>query len=430
MNWIARLREHSGEALFTNVLALSAIQVCRKTLPVLTLPYLTRVLGSGNWGLHPFFQSFSACAIVIIEFGFGLSASRDVSRHRDDARQLSGIVGGVLSGQFVLAALVAVATVFAAGYLPWLRAHPWFTIAALLWAIAEGCSPFWYFLGAESMVTIAILEISTKTLATAGVFLLVHTPQDGDRVLLLQAAASGLSLAAGLAMIARRHPIGPLNPRLAWRSLRAGWPLFVMRSADSLHTAGNGFLLGSVVGPTVVGYFAGPEKISRSLFGLFNPLRDALYPRLTSLTDRAPDRAVRLARAGTAVTVAGGALLGAAMFVFAPWLIRIVMGPGFEPAIPLLRILTLLPVLRAVIQSVSMQWLLPNGKESVVTRIILSALVLHVVLVYAVCRRYSYLGMAWVVVASEAYVCVLSLAAALKLTRPAPAPAAGATVGL
>ena len=72
MKWRDTIREHAAEGFFANVLALSAVQACRKTLPLLTLPYLARVLGPDGWGQLTFFQSFAACVTVVIEFGFGL----------------------------------------------------------------------------------------------------------------------------------------------------------------------------------------------------------------------------------------------------------------------------------------------------------------------------------------------------------------------
>ncbi len=423
MSWGSRIRQHSERRLLANVLALSAIQVCRKTLPLLTLPYLARVLGSESWGLLMFFQSFGACAVVVIEFGFSLSASRDVAQHRGSSAELSDVVGGVFGAQLALCSLVVLAALLAGFWIHPLHANYAFTIAALLWALAEGCSPFWYFLGLERMAPIAVLEISTKVLATAGVFLLVDAPGEGARVLLLQAGASALSLAVGLAMMWRRNSIGAVTLEATRRALKVGWPMFIMRSAESLYTVGNAFLLGVLASPSVVGYFAGPEKISRALFGLFNPLRDALYPRLSSLTHRAPTQAARLARIGTVVTIAGGAAIGAGVFFFAPLLIRLGMGPGFAPAIPVLRVLALLPVLRAISQSASLQWLLPHGKETTFTRIILGAAVVHVALVVLLAPRYTYHGMAWSVVASETVVVVLSVAAAVKLAAVKLAPA-------
>jgi polysaccharide transporter, PST family len=408
------IREYAAEGFFANVLALSAVQACRKTLPLLTLPYLARVLGPDGWGLLTFFQSFAACVTVVIEFGFGLSGSRDVARSRHSPSELSEVVSGVFGAQALIAAVVLVAACLLAFWIAPLGAHPALAGAALLWAVAEGCCPFWYFVGIEKMSVIATLEIATKILATGGVFLYVRAPGDGARVLLLQAGASALSWAVARHLISRRHAIAPMSAALVRRSLKAGWPMFVIRGTESLYTVGNAFLLGMLAPAAAVGFFAGPEKISRALFGLFNPVRDVLYPRISSLSLSAPQKAVRLARAGTVATIVAGLLIGAGVFLTAPLLIRLALGPGFAEAVPVLRLLGMLPAILAVIQSVSLQWLLPQGRESTLTRITLIAGAAHLSLVFLWAPRYAHMGMAWAVLASQTLACIMGVAAAWR----------------
>ena len=414
MKWRETIREHAAEGFFANVLALSAVQACRKTLPLLTLPYLARVLGPDGWGQLTFFQSFAACVTVVIEFGFGLSASRDVARSRRSPEELSEVVAGVFGAQAFLASSVVVAACLLAFWITPLGAHPGLAGAALLWAVAEGCCPFWYFVGIEKMGVIAGLEIGAKTLAAGGVFLFVHSPGDGARVLLLQACASALSWTVARRMIGRRHAIAPVTVALARRSLKAGWPMFVIRGTESLYTVGNAFLLGLFAPAAAVGLFAGPEKISRALFGLFNPIRDVLYPRIASLSRSAPDKAARLARAGTAATIGAGLAIGAGVFLTAPLLIRLALGPGFAQAVPVLRLLGMLPAILAVSQSVSLQWLLPQGRESTVTRITVMAGAAHLSLVFLWAPHYAHMGMAWAVLSSQTLACAMCVAAAWK----------------
>jgi len=188
-------------------------------------------------------------------------------------------------------------------------------------------------------------------------------------------------------------------------ALQTGWPLFLLRGSESFYTLGNAFILGFFVGPTAVGYFAGPEKITRALAGLFNPIRQTLYPRLSRLMHTSPDKGARLARAGMSVTGLGGLVLGVTVFLFAPWLVRIVFGAQFAPAVNVLRLLAILPPLVSVTQSIGMQWLLPLGKERVVTRTVMMAGLLHIALVFALVPKFHQAGMACVVLCSEAFVC-------------------------
>jgi PST family polysaccharide transporter len=410
---IRQLRELSGHGLAQNVVSLSVVQFFRKALPLITIPFLTHELGPDGWGLVAIFQSLAACIGLLIEFAFDLSATRQVARCRHSREDVAGVVAGVLGAQAVLT-VVAVAVVLAVrDWAPVLRDHPALLIFCLLLAITDGCNPFWYFVGMERMRVVAALEIGCKSSAALAMFALVRSPQDAWMVLALQALANLLSILVALGLIYRQVAFRMPSPRLVREALSRGWPMFLIRAAEGFYTLGNAFLLGLFAGPVLVGYFAASEKITRALAGLLNPIRQALYPRLSKLMHTAPAQAMRLARIGIGVTGLGGLAMGLVVFLFAPALIRIGFGAQFAPAVTVLRLLVVLPPLISLTQSVAVLWLFPSGRERVVTRTVIAAGALNLLLALLLVPRLAHLGMAWAVICSEAFVCVTITCAAM-----------------
>src|SRR3981189_3095067 len=82
-----------------NALALYGIQVAGYVIPLLTIPYLARVLHPQGFGLLLFAQSFAMWASVVIEYGFNLSATRDVARNRASNSMLAEIAAGGLGAK-------------------------------------------------------------------------------------------------------------------------------------------------------------------------------------------------------------------------------------------------------------------------------------------------------------------------------------------
>jgi PST family polysaccharide transporter len=409
---VKMFREFVGHGLMQNVLALLSVQFFRKILPLLTIPYLARVLGPGSWGLVAIFQSLAMCTVLVIEFGFQLSATRQIARSRNSGESVAGVFAGVLGAQMVLAVCAVSGILLFSSWVPVLKEHPAMLASCLLWAVAEGINPIWYFLGMERMKIVATLEICSKTAAAVAMFALVHSPEDTGIVMALQAIAPLLSIVAALWIVYRDIPFQLPSVALVRDALVTGWPMFVMRSAESLYTLANAFVLGMFAGPTVVGYFAGPEKISRALVGVFNPVRETLYPRISKLVHTSPAQASRLARIGMIVTGSGGLLMGVFVFCSAPFLVKIVLGAQFGPAVGVLRMLAILPPLISVTQSVGMQWLLPLGKEHAVTRILVMAGMINLVLAFVLVPKHAHIGMAWAVICAEAFVsvCMIYLA--------------------
>ena len=410
--------------LIRNAAALWVVQFFRKALPLITIPYLARVLGPEGWGLVAMFQSLAACATLLIEFGFELGATRRVARCRGSSHRMAELAGGVFGVQAGLGLAIASMVLVLSAWLPVLRDHPALTLSCLVFAVAEGFNPSWYFIGTERMGTMAALEVCCKLAGAGAIFVFVRTAADGSHVLAIQACASVLSFAAALWIIREKVPLRLPSITLTREALRDAWPMFLIRGGECLYTMGNAFLLGFFAGPAVVGFFAGPEKIARGLAGLFNPVRQALYPRLSKLAVTSPVHAARLARMGTAITCLGGLAGGIGVYWFAPLLIRIGFGPQFEPAVPVLRMLAVMLPLISITQSAVMQWLLPSGRERAVAVTVLLAGLLNVILILLMVPKSAQTGMAHAVIGAEGFVCAVLTTLAITGSRRRPAPRA------
>ncbi len=396
----------SKNTLVQNTTALYGVQFCRKIIPLISIPYLAMTLGPAGWGTVAFVQSLGDLITLFVEFGFGISATREIARIRDSAEACSDVMAGVLGAQAALCVIGVAGALFIAYWVPLLSGNPRLLLAGLFYALARSFSPGWFFQGLEKMGVTAGLEILGNVFFLCSILLLVRSPEDGWKVLALHGLASCLTTIVTLwlayRILAFRIPSWPL----VRKTLREGWPMFLFRGGGSLYGLGNAFVLGLFAPAHMVGYFAGAEKISNAFFGLLSPIRDALYPRLSNLTFHAPDKAIYLARIGAILMGGAGLIFGLMVFFLAPVLIKVFMGRNFEPAVPVLRILALLPLLLSITSSVGLQCLLPLGRYSVVNRIIITAGILNLVLAFILAPRFAHLGMAWAVVSTEAFVCV------------------------
>ena len=394
-----------GNGIVQNTIALYAVQFSRKVIPLITFPYLAITLGPDGWGVVAFVQSLGDFVVLLVGFGFSLSATREVARRRDSPTECSEIMAGVLGAQFALSLIGITGALLIAYSVPLLRQNPKLLLAGLFYALAQSFNPLWFLAGLEKMRLSATLEISGKVLALCGIFLLVHSPADNWKVLALQGVPACLSSVIGLWFVYRMIPLRFPSLILVREALQRGWSMFLLRSGQSLYEIGNTFVLGLFAPVSLVGYFAGAEKISKAIFGLLNPIGGVLYPRLSNLIYQSRDKAIRLARIGAILMIGGGLLLGLLVYVFAPLLIESLLGPGFEPAVTVLRVLSLGLPLAGLRSSVAYQWLLPLGREAIVNRIIMFAGLLNISLALVLAPKFAHVGMAWTVVCTELFIC-------------------------
>jgi PST family polysaccharide transporter len=416
----ARLRRVVSHPISQNVLALSWVQIATFLVPLATLPYLSRVLGSSAFGLVVFAQGFSIILTLLIDWGFTYDGVREVAARRDQPAKLGALVARIRSAQLLLlsgSALVALAVLFA---VPKLSQHPAFLALAWVAAAATALTPNWYFLGMERLKLAAILQLGFRVAAAALTFVLVKSPQDAWIVIALYALSS-LGMWAVLDVLMYRE----VSPRLAglraaWASVRGAGPLFVGTVAAMLYTSFNVVLLGLLVSSAEVAYFGAAERIVRASLLVTAPIGVAVYPRLAFLRSENRHQRARQLLVVAMTAVGGiGLVLAAVLAVFSPLIIRLVFGHAFvAEGAPILRVLALvipLNILCAVVGS----WLMTLHVDRLIAKIVLRAGLLNVALGIVLTLQFGPIGMAWSVVAAELACAAGGLWAVYEIDRSA-----------
>jgi PST family polysaccharide transporter len=412
------MKRYLRHPVVQNALALYSVQIAEYLLPMITIPYLARVLEPAGWGVVVYAQNFAWIISMVTEYGFGFSASREIARNRDDAALHAELVSGVVGANLMLflpALLIALGARFTA---PEFRSHPGYLWLAVAAAMATGFKPFWYFQGIEKMRIPALLNLFGRLLYTVGIFVLVRSQSSGWVVLALQASTGVLVTILLFGSMYRRVSFQWPTMAGSIAALKAGWTIFFSRSATSLYTLANTFILGFFTTAAGVAYYGGSERVIVAVVGLMAPITQALYPRMSHLAASNREKAKGALRMGLIVFGIAGLITGALLIAAAPLVVRILLGKSYLPAIPVMRVASLIVPFVAITNILGMQWMLAFGMDKEFNRISLCGGALNVVLAVFLSSQFGPVGTAWSVVVVQAFVTASMFTLYLRSKKP------------
>jgi len=392
--------------LVQNVVALYGVQICTYALPLITFPYLARVLGPAGWGSVVFAQAIGAVIAIFVEYGFDMSASRETSRHRDEPRRLSELISGVLGAKIVLAAICVCGAILSRRFTHHIAPSLALFWSSTIWGVCQGINMLWYFQGLERMRLASALEIGGKVVATLSIFILVHSPDDGWKVMAAQCV--GCVVAHGITVVLAYREVGFVWPTFSTvqHALRLGWSMFLYRAAQGLTGSLNGLVLGSVAPIAALGQFAGAERISRVFQQGLWPVNQALYPHLTKKMRDDRHDAMKMVRSSLFFLGGLGLLFSLILFLGAPLLVHVVLGDAFHGSVAALRVFALWIPLVALSTVMIFQLLLPNQMDYQFNAVILTAGLLGFGSALLLAPALQGVGIAWSAVVAQLYTLV------------------------
>ena len=167
-----------NKLLLKNFSNLSFLQLFSIILPLLTYPYLIRVLGKDIFGLVVFAQSFMQYFIMFINYGFNISTTQTIALNKDDVKLKSEIISSTLILKGMLFGISILIILFLIFIIPALKNHYLLFICSITLCIQEVLFPTWYFLGMEEMKYITRINILSRSIFTVLIFVLVKDSSD------------------------------------------------------------------------------------------------------------------------------------------------------------------------------------------------------------------------------------------------------------
>ena len=266
--------------------------------------------------------------------------------------------------------------------------------------------PVWFFQGVQQMRYITIVNIIARLFSIAGIFYFIKEPQDYLLAALFQAIVPLIAGICSWIILIKNFPEVLCLPKLRdiKNTLKDGWSIFISTVAINLYTASNIVFLGIFTNPVMVGYFSGAQKIIDNVKQLLGPISQAIYPHISKLVKESPQNVKPFLRKVILVLGGGNLLLSIFIFIFAEFIVDILLGSGYEESVILLRIMSFLPFIIALSNVFGIQIMLPFGMQSTFSKILICAAVLNTCMVIPLILLYQDIGVSVSIVITECFV--------------------------
>lgn len=269
--------------IISNFGYLSILQLVTMAIPLISYPYLIRVLGKDTYGLIVLAGSFLGYLVVLVNFGFDISATKEVSIHRNNKEKLSEIVSSV----FLLKGLLFVISVFILtliiSLIPIASNNKLLFIFSLWTCLYEMIFPIWYFQGIEKMKYITFISLFSRLLFLILIFVLIKAENDYLKVPLINGIGALLAGFISIYIIVVKHKVSlklvKIKKLMAYA--RDGFVLFMANAVMAFKDKTNIILIGSFLGTGSVAEFDLALKIKDILFIPINLINQAIYPKVT-----------------------------------------------------------------------------------------------------------------------------------------------------
>ena len=327
-----------------NASSLMVIQLLNMLIPIIMMPVLISSIGVNNFGIIAFAGYFSGILLIACDYGFVYTGPQQVSHNQTDTAFLSRLFSTITAIKllfFLLSILVTVAFCF---FYKVLSAEEKKVMFISLLAVAGNIlTPVWFLQGIQQLRSLTIVTVIFKILQLGMLILFVSSKSD---LILASLLFFGSNFLLGLVVFI--YTVIKFNLRLnvpgrkdLLDQLQKGFNMFLSVFFSSIYIQGTGLMLGLLTGNNqTVAYYNSAEKIVRALTGLFNPLIQAFYPFISKLflVDKKMAKVLFFKFFKLILIIAFVA--AGALALMAGFIVDVLFGNTFEPAIVLIWILS------------------------------------------------------------------------------------------
>lgn len=366
-------------------------QIMLLILPLITAPYISRVLGAENIGIYSYTLSISAYFILFGSLGIALYGQREIAYKQKDKEKYSITFWEIFFLRILTMtiALILYYFIFAKG-----EQYQTYYKVLILEIIGNCIDISWFFQGLEEFKKTVTRNMIVKLISVVCIFLLVKTPNDlyiYFWIYVLSILIGNISLwlyvpkYVSKVKLKNLHFLKHLKPTIA---------LFIPQIAIQVYTLLDKTMVGAIISDkSEVGYYDQGQKIIKILLAVITSLGTVMLPRIANTYSRGEKEEITryMKKSFNMVFLLAFPMIFGIIAVSKAF-VPIFFGPGYEKVVILINVISPIILLIGLSNVTGTQYLLPTKRQKEFTTSVICGAVVNFILNSCLIWKYGAIG--------------------------------------
>lgn len=374
-------------------------------LPIITTPYISRVIGAEGLGVYSYSYSIASCFALICVLGVTDYGSRSIAQVRDDKHKLNKTFWSIYSLQLITSVIGIGA--YLIYIVKFIKFNKLIFIIEVIYVISFSIDINWLLSGLEEFKIIVTRNIIIKIITLLSILFFVKDTNDLYLYTLIMCLSSLFTQIISLSYLKRY--IGFCKISLKDIKIHAipNLKLFIPVMSFAIFKLVDKVMLGSLSNMTQVGYYENVVKVIDLPMGLITALGVVMLPKISNIIANGnKDQSIVYINNSMkfAMFMAFGICFGIASIsnTFTP----IFFGIEFMACTDLLKVMSMIVILKAWENVIKTQYLIPNSYDDIYIKSNIFGAIVNVISNIYFISRFDALGAIIGSLLGQATICI------------------------
>lgn len=418
------------KALLENISSLGLLKIFEYALPLLTVPYLVRVLGISNFGLYSFIITFMSYFEVITNYGFNLTATREIAINKQNFSYVNKVVATVYFLKVILSVFCYLLLCLVVYFIPQFNEAFYVYSIAYLIVIGNVLFPGWFFQGIEKMKYITFLNITSRTLVTLMIFIFIDQKDEYVLALFIHSFSYLLPGLIGVFILIRKYNLRftLVSFNEIRKSVVEGWHIFITSFLGNIIASSGIFILGMTSNNSIVGIYSSIEKIIKAVIGLFMPITQALFPYVSAKFAHSYDDGVSTVKKTGKIIMSISIMVSVIVIIFSSNILSVIYGSEVAEYSIVMQILVIWLLFSILNNIIGYQYLIASKQEKMYSNSFVKASFITILLYVVFTNQFSIYGVIAAMLIGEIALTLLMISSIVRLKKSSKKMSKGARI--